>query len=98
MSYGIRFSEDAALHLRLFSARDRGIVVKRLEEALSQEPTRETRNLKVLRPNPLAKYELRIGSFLVFFDVTEEDHDVLVLAIGRKDGNQLRIGEREVRL
>jgi mRNA-degrading endonuclease RelE of RelBE toxin-antitoxin system len=98
VNYEIRFSEEARGHLRQLSARERNIAVQRAETALSREPMRETRNLKMLRPNPLARYELRVGSFRVFFDVDEEAREVNITAIGRKEGNQLRIGDKEVRL
>ncbi len=52
----------------------------------------------MLRPNPLARYEFRVGSFRVFFDVDEEAREVNITAIGRKEGNQLWIGDKEVRL
>ncbi len=57
---------------------------------------RETRNLKSLRPNPLAKYELRAGALRVFFEANEKTRVVLVLAIGRKEGNRLWVGGKEV--
>lgn len=67
--YTIHFSEEARAHLRQLSARERTIVINRVEAALSDKPTREARNLKALRPNPLAKYELRIADLRVFFEV-----------------------------
>lgn len=75
-------------------------MLDRVEVALESEPTRETRNVKMLRPGPLAKYkyELRAGNLRVFFDVEEETGQVLVLAIGRKEGSRLWIGGKEVAL
>jgi mRNA-degrading endonuclease RelE of RelBE toxin-antitoxin system len=66
--------------------------------ALAQEPEKETRNLKILRPNPIAKYELRVGNLRLFFEVDGVAREVMMLAIGRKDGNRLWIGGREVEL
>lgn len=68
----------------------------RIELVLGSEPTKETRNLKLLRPTPLAKFELRIGALRVFFEVDDENRRVLVLAIGRKEGNRLWIDGKEV--
>ncbi len=96
--YTIHFSEEARTHLRQLSARERTVVINRAEAALSDKPTREARNLKALRPNPLAKYELRIADLRVFFEVKEEEREVLVLAIGRKEGNRLWVGGKEVKL
>jgi mRNA-degrading endonuclease RelE of RelBE toxin-antitoxin system len=59
---------------------------------------RETKNLKRLQPNPLSSYELRVGSFRVFFDVIEAEAEVLVLAVGKKEGSRLRIAGMEIDL
>ncbi len=98
MRYEIDFSEEARSHLRRLPARDRAVVVDRVESLLADEPTRETHNLKRLRPNPLAKYELRIGRLRVFFDTDEELREVLVLAVGQKQRNRLWIAGNEVAL
>ena len=93
MAYRIIFSEEAQDHLENLSASERQIVLARIRSSLLEKPTLETRNLKMLRPNPLARYELR-----VFFDPSEVEGTVRVLAIGRKRGNRLIIGEQEVSL
>jgi mRNA-degrading endonuclease RelE of RelBE toxin-antitoxin system len=59
LKYTIRFSEEARTHLRQLSAQERKATLDRIEAVLGNEPTRETRNLKSLRPNPLAKAEKR---------------------------------------
>ena len=82
--------------MRQLSAQERKATLDRIEAVLGNEPTRETRNLKSLRPNPLAKYELRAGALRVFFEVNEKTRVVLVLAIGRKEGNRLWVGGKEV--
>lgn len=63
---------------------------------MQDQPTVETRNLKMLRPNPIANYELRVGASRVFFEADPDQCEVLVLAIGRKDGSRLRIGGKVV--
>jgi mRNA-degrading endonuclease RelE of RelBE toxin-antitoxin system len=98
MRYEVRFSEEARAHLRELSARERRAVFDRVRTVLGDQPTRETRNLKVLRPNPVAKFELRIGALRVFFEINGGGREVLVLAIGRKEGNRLLIGAKEVTL
>lgn len=52
----------------------------------------------MLRPNPIATYELRVHDLRVFFDVDLHMREVLVLAVGRKKGSRLRVGGREVLL
>lgn len=86
------------MHLRQLSAGERKRALNRIEAVLGDEPTRITRNLKLLRPNPLAHYELRVGALRVFFNVEERRASVLVLSVGRKEGAGLWIGGREVRI
>lgn len=61
---------------------------------------KETRNRKVLRPNPLAPWELRVGDLRVFYepDIVETAKKIRVLALGRKEGNKLYLGEKVVEL
>lgn len=68
----------------------------RIRSSLVQEPTKETRNLKMLRPNPMARFELRVRQLRVFYDPDVEMKVVRVLAIGRKRGNKLQVGDKEV--
>lgn len=98
MAHEIVFSEDARARLFGFTAGERRIILGRGGALLTSEPERETRNLKVLRPNPLSKYELRIGAFRVFFEVDRKSHKVLVLAVGRKEANKLTIAGKAVPL
>jgi len=52
----------------------------------------------VLRENPLARWELRVGEFRVFYNVVEEGDKVKVLAVGVKEGNKLLIEGEEYNL
>ena len=98
MAFRILFEPDAVDHLRLLTARDRRLVVDRVEAMLATDPDIETRNRKRPRPNPLAPWELRIGDLRVFTDVDVVSLEVRVAAIGRKTGSRLAIGGREVKL
>jgi len=70
-----------------------------IERQLAYQPILETRHRKPLRPNPIAPWQLSIDDLRVFYDVgTEADGPVRILAIGRKHGNILMIGDEEVRL
>src|ERR1043166_9717097 len=95
MPYEIIFEPDAIDHLRVFSARDRATVFEKVEEQLSYEPGKETRHRKRLRPNPLAPWEVRIGTLRVFYDIDEEVSEVRIVAVGRKRGNRLFIAGQE---
>jgi hypothetical protein len=56
----------------------------------------KTRDRKPMRPNPVAPWELRIGIRL-YYDVLEEPElRVIVLAVGLKERNKVRIGRETV--
>ena len=56
---------------------------------------RETASL----PNPLAPWELRLGHLRVYFDVViEPEPVVVVLAVGVKERNAVRIGKAVINL
>jgi mRNA-degrading endonuclease RelE of RelBE toxin-antitoxin system len=81
------------------TARQRATVLNGIEKHLSDQPSVETRNRKPMRPNPIAPWELRIGNLRVYFDVQEEpERVVLVVAVGTKQGNQVRIGGKAIQL
>ena len=63
------------------------------------DPRVETRNRKPMRPNPLAPWELRLGSLRVYFDVVIEPEPVVViLAVGVKERNSVPIGKAVIDL
>ncbi len=97
MAYEIEFAESVKAQLKGFSARERSIVIEAIEEQLVYEPLVETRNRKLMRPNPIAPWELRIGNLRVFYEIADDEADVVrILAIGRKEGNRLFIADQEV--
>ena len=99
MTYRIEYSPECEDHLRALTARDRGIVMDAVDEQLTHLPSVETRHRKLLRPNPLAPWELRVGSLRVFYDVEDDPEPVVsIRAVGVKDHNRLRIGGEEFAL
>jgi mRNA-degrading endonuclease RelE of RelBE toxin-antitoxin system len=94
MAYFIEFSEDADRHVSQLSARDLAVVLDEIEEQLCHEPTVPTRRRKLLRENPLASWQLRVGDFRVFYNVEEERVTVVIVAIGVKQHNELTIDGR----
>jgi mRNA-degrading endonuclease RelE of RelBE toxin-antitoxin system len=81
------------------SARQQPVVLGAIKLQLQHEPFRETRNRKRLRPNPLAPWELRVGTLRIFYEADAETRDLVnVLAIGVKKGNRLLIDDKEIRL
>jgi len=61
-------------------------------------PTVVTKNRKALRPNPLARFELRIGALRVYYEVDEARRVVEIRAVGIKDRDQVIIGGGEIDL
>ncbi|MBI4519186.1 MAG: type II toxin-antitoxin system RelE/ParE family toxin [Deltaproteobacteria bacterium] len=100
----MKFADAAITHLAGLTARERSTVVDAIEEQLSYEPLVETRNRKLLKPNPIASWELRVGALHVFYDVVSIEPVpggsslVRVLAVGKKERNELRIGGKVIQL
>jgi mRNA-degrading endonuclease RelE of RelBE toxin-antitoxin system len=95
--YEIQFVASAKEQLKGFAVSDRTRIIGAIEKQLSNEPKKETRHRKRLRPNPLAPWELRVGHLRVFYDV-EDKCKVTILAVGTKDRNKLYIGGKEIQL
>jgi mRNA-degrading endonuclease RelE of RelBE toxin-antitoxin system len=104
VAYKIRFADAAISHLQGLTASEHSTVVDAIEKQLSHEPLVEARNRKLLRPNPIASWELRVGALRVFYDVasyakgSRSPSLVRVLAVGKKDRNLLHIGGKVVEL
>ena len=93
MAFTIEYSPDAEGHLRALTARQQSIIFDEVDKQLMYQPAVTTRNRKLMRPNPIAPWELRIDNLRVYYDVEEEPEQfVYVLAVGVKERNQVRIG------
>ena len=100
--YKIAYAPQVRKHLKAIEPKYYSLIRTEIESRLKFEPTIETRNRKPLkRPADIqGEWELRIGHdnrFRVFYAVDVERHEVLILAIGVKEGNQLFIGGEEVK-
>jgi hypothetical protein len=52
-----------------------------------------------MRPNPVAPWELRVGTLRVYYDVEESPEcKVSVRAVGIKERNLVRIGKEVIQL
>ena len=100
LAYGIKFSPEADEQLAALAAHHRAMLLDGVEWQLSQQPTVETRNRKRMREGervPVAPWELRMGPLRVYYDVEESpERLVMVVAIGVKVRNRVRIGEKEI--
>src|SRR4051812_24427133 len=96
MAFAIEFSPDARDHLRSLRKRDQKILVDAIADQLTHLPDQPTGHRKPLEDNPIAPWELRVGDFRVFYDVSRGDRVVVVVAVGQKSHNRLRIGGEEI--
>jgi mRNA-degrading endonuclease RelE of RelBE toxin-antitoxin system len=92
--YSIRLAVDALRDLRAFKAYHRNRILDEVDKQLKYDPTSPARNRKLLvdlLPSWEAQppiWELRIGEFRVFYDVSEVEKTVYVRAVRRKAGGQ----------
>lgn len=99
MPYRVLYSPAAEDHLRALTARQRVTVLDAVDQQLVHQPTVETRNRKPLRANPVAPWELRVGTLRVYYDVRESPEPlVAVEAIGVKKHNQVFIAGKAIDL
>ena len=92
--YSIRYARDVGEDLAQLRAHQRTRILDRIEQQLTHEPTRPTRNKKLLvglaptweHVEPV--WELRVGDYRVFYDVDDSARVVSVRAIRRKPPHQ----------
>jgi len=90
ISFIIDYAEGVAEDLADLRAFERKRVLDEIDKQLIHEPTRETKNRKILvglvpsweHVQPV--WELRIGEYRVFYDVDEEASTVTIRAIRHK--------------
>ena len=96
MSWTVVVKEPVSNHLRWFGRQQGRLVLEKFRELLSLDPLAETRNMKSLRPNPVAQRELRLfGKYRVLFNVDAEGEVVTVVLVGEKRGNSLLVMGKE---
>ena len=92
MAWTIEVKEAAVQHLQWFGKKTSRKLLEKTLEHLEQDPLAETKNLKTLRPNPLADRELRLfGMYRVLFTVDEDLRLVTIVLVGEKRGNRLLV-------
>lgn len=98
MAFSVELTKRACKNLKALRKRDQQIVYDAMAVQLTDQPEKPTRDRKRLEENELAPWELRVGDFRVFYDVDRESSMVVVIAIGQKTHNVLRIGGEEIEL
>ena len=96
--FNITFAEATREHIKFLSAGQRAKSLGVIERQLSHQPQRESRNQKLLRPNPLAPWELRVGNIRIFYEVIEDQSLVRILAIGCKIRDKLWIAGEKIEI
>ncbi len=98
--YELEFSATAEGHLATLAAGDRKKVLDAVQRQLTHEPTVVTRNRKRMDPDKrmyVAPWELRVGHLRVYYAVLEEAAaKVVVVAVGVKERDRLRLGHEDV--
>jgi len=80
MAYAIILAPEADQQLRALRAHERATVADALERHLRHEPTRTSRSrIKRLRGMSQPQYRLRVGEVRVFYDVAEQQVQVLAV-------------------
>jgi len=94
----IVISDDALAQFRKLRAKERARLRDAMVASLSEnDATIETRNrFRLRRPSDFADFELRVDDIRVFYRVT--DNQVNVVLIGKKQGNHLIIGGKRFTL
>jgi mRNA-degrading endonuclease RelE of RelBE toxin-antitoxin system len=98
-TFTIIYSPEAVDHIQALPKVTQTLVVDQVDEQLRHEPMLPTRKRKLLRPNPIAPWELRLGNVRVFYDAQEKPQPLVkIAAVGIKQHNELWIGEERIEL
>ena len=92
--YEVEFSQGVEKDLKKIRVYDRNRILDAVEKELAHTPNVETRRRKMLvslvppfeSVPPI--WELRVGEYRVFYDVSEEEGKVYVRAVRRKPPHQ----------
>lgn len=94
MKYRIEYSPDTYEHFQVLTKSQQTLILDKVQEQLQYQPDVETRNRKLMRINPFAPWELRIGLLRVYYDFENEpDPVVYIRAVGIKERNKVKIGK-----
>jgi mRNA-degrading endonuclease RelE of RelBE toxin-antitoxin system len=97
VEFQIVVSEGAEGDLRFLPVFGRRIILDGISIHLLHQPDTTSRRIKELRPNPVARWELRLGDYRVLYDCEAEARIVHIQVIGEKIGNRLIVRGKEYR-
>jgi mRNA-degrading endonuclease RelE of RelBE toxin-antitoxin system len=97
MKYEILFAPEAIQDFKSLSARDRSTIKEAIEKHLRYEPQRTSKSrIKKLRGISRPQYRLRVGEIRVFYDVAEENVEILAIIPKSKAAEWLKeMGEEK---
>ncbi len=96
MNWTVALKESVIEDLRWFGKKDGRLLLKEAALRLEVDPTVENRNVKTLRPNPVAEREIRLfGKYRVLFNVDEISREVTIILVGEKRGHSLLVRGEE---
>ena len=78
MAYRITITREAKAQLQGLPVRERRIISDGVAARLVDQPTCPSKAIKLLRPNPLAGYELRLGDLRILDNVDQENLEVVI--------------------
>jgi mRNA-degrading endonuclease RelE of RelBE toxin-antitoxin system len=92
--FTVEYTEGVLEDLKGLRAADRKRVLNKIDEQLLHDPAQPTRNKKVLKglkppwEHEEPVWELRVGKWRVFYDVSEAEQRVVVRAVREKPPHQ----------
>jgi len=96
MSWTVALKESVVEDLRWFGKKDGRLLLKEAALRLAADPITENRNVKTLRPNPVAQRELRLfGKYRVLFNLDLDARKVTIVLVGEKRGDSLNVRGEE---
>ncbi len=88
MDYNIEFRQSANDDLNYYEKYDQKIIVNAILEYLKTDANIASRKRMQLLPNIIAPWELRVGKYRIFYEITERQR-VKILAVGHREHNEL---------
>jgi mRNA-degrading endonuclease RelE of RelBE toxin-antitoxin system len=96
MNWTVAVKESVIEDLRWFGKKDGRTLLREVASRLGDDPTTENRNVKTLRPNPVAQREIRLfGKYRALFNLDEEAREVTIVLVGEKRDNSLIVRGEE---
>ena len=97
-SYTLDMTEDANEDLSYYRAFERKLITDEMAIQLVDHPDVETNHRRRLRNNPIARWELKVGKFRVFYEIDADEAFVTIVSVGHKEHNVLYIRGKVIHL